>query len=307
MVDNFLVFFNEFKALFLSFVIAIISFSIISRYNLIFKQSESKSASRIRELESQLQDLIVTVKGNDEIVGVVDSLSSMRGKMSSLNSLELSDEAKENIEKEVNDIVMKTIKEKVNSAEIKKPENTDKLTEYHKSFRNVNFEPLSEYSYLLDDEYRNSIGFKAILINLFVVLNVVLLVTISLLAFFYPERFQGGSSPFPYQISLTISGVYISFSAFIIYVVRFSNARSLTILALREDFSRRDILDSAAMQLVKKEDLNESDVALMKALMLNRAHREQNSSHPYEILLQGISGSNIQFQGGKLNVGKSKD
>lgn len=130
--------------------------------------------------------------------------------------------------------------------------------------------------------------------NLFVLVNLLLIAGI----FFKPEQILSNRE--------IILGLYISFATFIVYVYRSSNSRALILMAGMEDSKRYHDAEKYLSSLGKR-NLNERDVDVLKLLMINRMEREKNSEHPYELVLKGISNSNILVKGGKIATTENKD
>ncbi|WP_236492237.1 hypothetical protein, partial [Pseudomonas sp. PA-5-4A] len=97
-----------------------------------------------------------------------------------------------------------------------------------------------------------------------------------------------------------IIGLYISLAAFIVYIYRTSNFRSSVLLALREDAKKYFDADDYIKRLKAGASPSDRDVEVLKLLLLNRAEREKMADHPYELVLKGVSNSNIQLKGGKM-------
>lgn len=130
---------------------------------------------------------------------------------------------------------------------------------------------------------------KTVMINLFVVFN---LGVLSIYIF--------GSSTLTDRAVTAIIGLYVSLAAFIVYIYRTSNFRSSVLLALREDAKKYYDADDYIRRLKPGASPTERDVEVLKLLLLNRAEREKMADHPYELILKGVSNSNIQLKGGKM-------
>ena len=147
----------------------------------------------------------------------------------------------------------------------------------------------------LEQERRSASRLKAVMINLFVLFNLGIL---SLHLF-------TGKTLEPY-VSYTITGLYLSLVAFIFYIVRASHFRSAVLLAIRENFVNQNQVMNYVRTLSRSGGPTDVDVEIIRLLMTNRTEREQKAEHPYEVLLKGVSGSNIQFKGGKMTIGTPK-
>ncbi|EFG0710313.1 TPA: hypothetical protein RPO91_002408, partial [Escherichia coli] len=105
------------------------------------------------------------------------------------------------------------------------------------------------------------------------------------------------------SIYLALSFSYIGLGAFVVYMIKFCNARSLTLLSLREDFLKREQISNMATKMVEL-GASEHHVALLQLMNSSIATKEQKINHPYEMLLYGIKDSNIMFKGGKFEIKK---
>ncbi|WP_409027689.1 hypothetical protein OX462_02465 [Janthinobacterium sp. SUN098] len=110
------------------------------------------------------------------------------------------------------------------------------------------------------------------------------------------------------DLQKVILGLYVSLATFIVYVYRSSNARALVLLAIKEDSKKYHDVEKFIQRLKPYASPTDRDVDVIKLLLLNRAEREKNSEHPYELVLKGVSNSNILLKGGKVleSIGKNK-
>lgn len=139
-------------------------------------------------------------------------------------------------------------------------------------------------------EQMQSVGrLKAVMINLFVLVNIGILVI-----------YISSSTSLTSQAVSGIVGLYISLAAFIVYIYRTSNFRSAVLLALREDAKKYYDADDYIKRLKPGSSPNERDIEVLKLLLLNRTEREKMAHHPYELILKGVNNSNIQLKGGKM-------
>ncbi|MNG68867.1 hypothetical protein D3C73_440890 [compost metagenome] len=318
---------NNIGSIFIALTL-LVSIRFIAKGNFFFKDSEAISNQReINELKNKVNELTIAINGDAELVGVIGTIDKVKSELRKINTINLSDDVKDKVDSIISEMSKELLHEKISNADFIQ---SDVSAEFESMVRNeilkatnnkdmigrissdidedINLRVKKDYEYLLDDEYKNSIKLKAILVNLFVFVNIAMLLLV--IAFTYIVIGGSQQNPnfsFPTQLALTMSGLYISFAAFVIYVIKFANSRTLTILALREDWSKQNLLTNLINTIKLKETLNENDVALIKSIMTNRAQREQKTKHPYEIFLQGVSGSNIQFKGGRLQVGRNND
>ncbi|HCG8759689.1 TPA: hypothetical protein NKB00_004360 [Vibrio parahaemolyticus] len=142
---------------------------------------------------------------------------------------------------------------------------------------------------------RKSAGLlKSVMINLFIVVNFALI-------FLYLLK---GADINQYG-ALSISGLYISLAGFIIYIFRSSNSRTSVLLAIKEDLKKQNTALEYIESVRVKGDVSENDIDFIRMIMANHAEREKAVNHPYEMILKGVSGTNIQFKGGKMSLGET--
>lgn len=150
-----------------------------------------------------------------------------------------------------------------------------------------------ELKQTVEQERRSAGLLKSVMINLFVLANIGLFVM-------YLVSAQELSN---YAV-LSISGLYVSLAGFIIYIFKASNSRTSVLLAIQEDLKKQNVAMEYIESLNGKRVLCESDIDLIKMIMVNHSEREKKASHPYEMVFKGVSGSNIQFKGGKMTLGE---
>ncbi len=142
------------------------------------------------------------------------------------------------------------------------------------------------------EQERKSAGLlKSVMINLFVIVN------FGLIALYLLK----GADISQYG-AISLSGLYVSLAGFIIYIFRASNSRTSVLLAIKEDLQKQN----SAMEYVENSKqsglLTEYDIEFIRMLMTNHSEREKKIDHPYEMVLKGVSGTNIQFKGGKMAI-----
>ncbi|MFL7053623.1 hypothetical protein BCS65_21415 [Vibrio cyclitrophicus] len=145
------------------------------------------------------------------------------------------------------------------------------------------------------DVERKSAGLlKSVMINLFIIVNFALIILYLLKG---TDISQYGA--------LSISGLYISLAGFIIYIFRSSNSRTSVLLAIKEDLKKQNTALDYIQSVRAKGELSENDIDFIRMIMANHAEREKTVNHPYEMVLKGVSGTNIQFKGGKMSFGQT--
>lgn len=147
----------------------------------------------------------------------------------------------------------------------------------------------------MESEKKSSSFLKSFMINLFVMVNIGL---------FLLYWFKGININ-PYA-ALSLAGLYLSLVGFIVFILKISHSRSSTLLSIKEDYSKQMLVFEYINKFKKDSDLSEIDVELLGLIMKNRSERERGTSHPYEVILKSIEGSNIQFGSSKIGLGGNK-
>lgn len=148
----------------------------------------------------------------------------------------------------------------------------------------------------LEKESRNASTLKMVMINLFV---------IATFAFIVFNIFK--QPDFTSNSYFAILGLYFSLGAFMLYIIRTSHFRSSVLLAIHEDERNYNNFDEYISKHKNDKDLSEHDVDVIRMIMTNRSEREQKANHPYEVILKGVSGTNVQFKGGKIALGDNNN
>lgn len=159
----------------------------------------------------------------------------------------------------------------------------------------------------IDTEYSSARKTKQLMSNLFIVINFFYFIAMIYLFFSSLPAKEAliTDAQIPTKLVLAISSAYLGFGAFIIYMIKFCNSRTLTLLSLREEMTKKDEIIAITNNLFSKE-VNENHVAIMKIITANYSLREQATKHPYELLFNGIKDSNIVFKAGKFELTKDK-
>lgn len=165
-----------------------------------------------------------------------------------------------------------------------------------------------ELNHHIRDEYLSARRTKQLMSNLFIMINFFYFIVLLYLA---AISFSGygvrlADNVVTSRVILSVSFAYIGFGSFVIYMIKFCNARTLTLLSLKEEISKREDVFEITKLLIKS-DFNENHVALMKILNTNYSFREQATKHPYELLFNGVKDSNIVLKAGKFELSKDKD
>lgn len=147
----------------------------------------------------------------------------------------------------------------------------------------------------LTSEQRNSASMKSRLTNLFILFTLVML---------------GANFVYGNDVSDTnkilVGITYITLSSFLIFIIRTSHQRSAMLIAIQEDLKKQSDLFDFFSNYKKGKDLTEHDIEFLKLLMISRAERERSTSHPFEVILKNVSGSNIQLGKSSIKLGQGK-
>lgn len=147
----------------------------------------------------------------------------------------------------------------------------------------------------LEREANSASMLKMVMINLFVV------ATVAFLVFNVVIRPELTTDAY-----IATVAIYLSLGAFMLYIIRTSHFRTSVLLAIREQSSNYFNAIDYLSNIKNGSAITEHDVEIIRMFLVNRAEREQKANHPYEVILKGISESNIQFKGGKMSLGRSK-
>lgn len=198
------------------------------------------------------------------------------------------------LEKSVDAVIRTTIEEVV-AEFLAKVDPSKLLADRKEHLRTVERGERARILEMTIEEQMQSAGrLKAVMINLFVLFNIGVLLVYLFAAVNLTDR-----------AVTAIIGLYVSLAAFIVYIYRTSNFRSSVLLALREDAKKYFDADEYIRRLKQGASPTDRDVEVLKLLLLNRAEREKMADHPYEVVLKGVSNSNVQMKGGKI-IGPTK-
>lgn len=160
----------------------------------------------------------------------------------------------------------------------------------------------------IHDEYISARKTKQLMTNLFIIINFFYFIVLLYLAAISLSGYgvKLADNVVTSRVILAVSFAYIGFGSFVIYMIKFCNARTLTLLSLKEEISKREDVFEVTKLFINHE-LNENHVALMKILNTNYSFREQATKHPYELLFNGVKDSNIVLKAGKFELSKEKN
>jgi hypothetical protein len=254
--------------------------------------------ARINALEEKISSPVTELNASlDE-----DALSSLRGKM----HLELMTRMPEFINEHLHslaeggDELVKALTRRVDTVAQNYIENipySEKLkSAAYTEIWDARAKSVKAFSETVNIQLRSANNIRVFMMNLFMIFNVGILF---LLAF--------SSEKFTDRLSLSIAGIYVSLSAFIIYIYRASNARSASLLSLKEDEKKLQDVFHFLNNFKKGNTYTSNDVEIIRLLMINRFERERGSEHPYEVILKGVTNSTVLLRGGKVANTSKKD
>ncbi|WP_436873730.1 hypothetical protein [Kosakonia sacchari] len=159
----------------------------------------------------------------------------------------------------------------------------------------------------IEEEYRSARRTKQLMSNLFIMINFFYFSALLLLALLSFSNFAltRPDNIISSKLILAVSFAYLGFGSFVIYMIKFCNSRTLTLLTLREEASKKEDIIDITKKIIEG-DINENHVAIMKILNTNYSSREQATKHPYELLFNGVKDSNIVFKAGKFELSKEQ-
>ncbi|MCX4177882.1 hypothetical protein [Enterobacter sp. HSTU-ASh6] len=248
------------------------------------------------ELKKLVRDVLMSEGGRDYFVEYKENLNRLiEDKQSELAAQALSNV---NSEEYVEEVVAQSLNDTLEKL-------TDKLIRESKGFKDLEKSTLDKLGIIkissflehLEKEYDATRSTKALMSNMFIMVNVIYF--FGLFMFLVIGRAVAATPTVYFALSFS----YIGLGAFVVYMIKFCNARSLTLLSLREDFLKREQINGMASRMVEL-GTSEHHVALLQLMSSGVATKEQKINHPYEMLLYGIKDSNIMFKGGKFEVRK---
>lgn len=147
--------------------------------------------------------------------------------------------------------------------------------------------------YYSDLEFNHTKNIRVAFTNLFVIFTFAVII-----AFIFLDKLT-------LEVRVTLGFVYLSFSLFVLFIIKSCYRRSAVILAIIEDIDKKESIKSFFKDYKKNAPLNESDIEFLKLLSLSRAEREKSTNHPYEIFLKNVSGSSVSFGKGDVKIGEN--
>ena len=77
-------------------------------------------------------------------------------------------------------------------------------------------------------------------------------------------------------------------------------------LAIKEDEKKLSDVFDFLSAFKKTPTFTNNEVEIIRALLVNRVEREKGAEHPYEVVLKGVSNSNVLLRGGKITPGSAR-
>lgn len=143
---------------------------------------------------------------------------------------------------------------------------------------------------------------KSRMMNLFILFSLIALTFYGNLVYFG----IGGDKVGNVTLHVSFIAAYLSLTTFIIYIYRSQNSRGSAALAILEDNKKLHDAMIILDHLNSIKDVSEHHVELMQHLLRNRAERERQVSHPYDVIIKGISNANVLLRGGKVSSAPAK-
>lgn len=149
----------------------------------------------------------------------------------------------------------------------------------------------------IDSQLESSQRLKAIMINLFIAANIAIM----------SAYITGIIKLLDEHAIYSVLGLYVSLAAFIVYIYRSSNARISVAISIKEDIKKAYDAFELLENFSQKGKMDQNSLELFKHILINRAEREKNIDHPYEMIFRGVSNSTIQFKGGRVSLQKAAE
>ena len=153
---------------------------------------------------------------------------------------------------------------------------------------------LRVFSRNIERQLNNSHGVRTVMMNLFVAFNFLIL-----------GVFVVAPNALSEKAYASLLGVYVSLSAFIIFIYRSSNARVASMISIQEDQKKFENILVFLDRFKKGASFNNNDVEIIRLLAINRMERERGGEHPYEVVLKGVTNSTVLLRGGKVSSSKT--
>lgn len=95
------------------------SVRVISKGNFFFKDNDVISTQReIKELRNQVNELTITVNGDDELVGVIGTIDKLKSELRKTNSINLNNDIINKVENAISEVSESLLQEKITNSEL---------------------------------------------------------------------------------------------------------------------------------------------------------------------------------------------
>ncbi len=149
-------------------------------------------------------------------------------------------------------------------------------------------------------EYGSAFSLRNKMINLFSFSVFAMILSFFLLIFLKGDVFS-------IEKYIVVISLFLSLGFFVIYIIKSSNSRTSTLMSIYENQRNYQNMMHFISRLQVENGVTDNDLEVIRMMLVNYSGREKKVSHPYEIILKGLTNSNIQFSGGKMSVEKNSE
>lgn len=149
-------------------------------------------------------------------------------------------------------------------------------------------------------EYESAFSLRNKMINLFSFSVFAMILSFFLLIFLKGDVFS-------IEKYIVVISLFLSLGFFVIYIIKSSNSRTSTLMSIYENQRNYQNMMHFISRLKVENGVTDNDLEVIRMMLVNYSGREKKVSHPYEIILKGLTNSNIQFSGGKMSVEKNSE
>lgn len=149
-------------------------------------------------------------------------------------------------------------------------------------------------------EYGSAFSLRNKMINLFSFSVFAMILSFFLLIFLKGDIFS-------IEKYIVVISLFLSLGFFVIYIIKSSNSRTSTLMSIYENQRNYQNMMHFISRLQVENGVTDNDLEVIRMMLVNYSGREKKVSHPYEIILKGLTNSNIQFSGGKMSVEKNSE
>lgn len=149
-------------------------------------------------------------------------------------------------------------------------------------------------------EYGSAFSLRNKMINLFSFSVFAMILSFFLLIFLKGDVFS-------IEKYIVVISLFLSLGFFVVYIIKSSNSRTSTLMSIYENQRNYQNMMHFVSRLKVENGVTDNDLEVIRMMLVNYSGREKKVSHPYEIILKGLTNSNIQFSGGKMSVEKNSE